>query len=109
MKKKILLISDCAELANVIERDLSDKQSLNTVATSVLDNLEGKLSSGLLDTFNGLLLGFSEDMQGEIAKDIWDFTLGHYIHWTNCPSADTILMTCYSWIAEEQGFELVNI
>jgi hypothetical protein len=48
-------------------------------------------------------------MQGEIAKDIWDFTLGHYIHWTNCPSVDTILMTCYNWIAEEQGFELVNI
>ena len=109
MRKKIVFISDCAELANVIERDLSDKQSLNKVATSVLDNLEGKLSTGLLDTFNAMLLGFSEDMQNEIADDLLDFAYGHVVHMTNCPSADSVLMTCYNWIAEEQGFEFVNI
>lgn len=109
MKKKLLLISDCAELAKVIDQDLRDEQFVDRVATSVLGNLEGKVSAGLLDTFYALLLGFSEDMQNEIADDLLNFAYGHVVHMTNCPSADSVLMTCYNWIAEEQGFEFVNI
>ena len=72
-------------------------------------NLEDRLSVSLLDTINAMLLGFSVEMQLEITDGLLDFTYMHIVHRSRCKSADSVLMTCYNWIAEEQGFELVNI
>ncbi len=72
-------------------------------------NLEDRLSIGLLDTINAMILGFSVEMQLEITDGLLDFTYMHIVHRSRCKSADSVLMTCYSWIAEEQGFEFVNL
>lgn len=72
-------------------------------------NLEDRLSVSLLDTINAMLLGFSVEMQLEITDGLLDFTYMHIVHRSRCKSADSVLMTCYSWIAEEQGFEFVNL
>ena len=72
-------------------------------------NLEDRLSVSLLDTINAMLLGFSVEMQLEITDGLLDFTYMHIVHRSRCKSADSVLMTCYNWIAEEQGFEFVNI
>ena len=53
-----------------------------------------------------MMLGFSKDMQLEIADNLLDFAHGHVVHTTGCWSADAVLKTCYGWIAEEQGFKL---
>jgi hypothetical protein len=72
-------------------------------------NLEDRLSVSLLDTINAMLLGFSVEMQLEITDGLLDFTYMHIVHRSRCKSADSVLMTCYNWIAEEQGFEFVNL
>jgi len=108
MAKKILLIPDYAQIAKVIDQDLRSEQYVDGIATDVLDCLENKVSAELLELLNAMLLGFSGDMQLEIADDLLDFACGHVIHTTGCPSADAVLDACYNWIAEEQGFEIVN-
>jgi hypothetical protein len=72
-------------------------------------NLEDRLSVSLLDTINAMLLGFSVEMQLEITDGLLDFTYMHIVHRSRCKSADSVLMTCYNWIAEEKGFEFVNL
>ena len=104
MKKKRLALSDClTEDVKVIEQDLSYDYSVDGVAGTVMECLEEKVSPGLYDTLYDLLLGFNNSAQLELAEDLLDFTLGHVIHTTNCPSMDYVLYTCYTWIAEEQG------
>ena len=90
----------------VIEQDLSCEQSVDSVAKSVMECLEDRVSPELLYILNAMLLGFSNDMQLEIADDLLDFTCGHVIHTTGCMSADGVLESCYQWIAAEQGIEL---
>ena len=53
-----------------------------------------------------MMLGFSKEMQLEIADNLLDFAHGHVVHTTGCWSADAVLKSCYEWIAEEQGFRL---
>jgi hypothetical protein len=104
-KRKFKKIHQCIEL-KVIKQDLSDEQSVDMVAMTVMDLLEDRLSSELLELLKEMLLGFSPDMQLEIADDLLDFTCGRVIHTTGCMSADAVLKACYSWIADEKGFEL---
>ena len=93
------------ELA-VYEQDLSCEQPVDGVAMSVMENLEGRVSAGLLELLKEMLLGFNEAMQLEIADDLLDFACSGVVHVTKCISADAVLQSCYSWIAAEQGFEL---
>ena len=100
--KKIRLTLD----VKVIEQDLSYEQHVDSIAMSIMDMLEDRISPQLLDLLKEMLLGFSGDMQLEIADDLLDFVQGHSIHTTGCPSADSVLMACYMWIADEKGFKL---
>lgn len=100
--KKIRLTLD----VKVINQDLSYEQHVDSIAMDVMDCLEDRVSPQLLDLLKEMLLGFNEDMQLEIADDLLDFVHGHVVHTTGCPSADSILMACYMWIAEEKKFKL---
>ena len=53
-----------------------------------------------------MMLGFSKEMQQEIADGLLDFAYENVVHTTGCWSADAVLKSCYEWIAEEQGFKL---
>jgi len=71
-----------------------------------MEGLEGRVSPQLHQMMTAMLLGFNDDMQLEIADDLLDFACQHIVHTTGCPTADALLVTCYGWIAEEQGFTL---
>lgn len=90
----------------VIEQDLRSEQEMETVAESLIGLLDGKVSAELQVIIMEMMLGFSKEMQLEIADNLLDFAHGHVVHTTGCPSADAVLNACYTWIAEEQGFKL---
>ena len=89
----------------VYEQDLTYQFGVDGTAQYVMECLEDKVSPKLLDILNAMLLGFNDDMQLEIADDLLDFAYGQVVHTTGCPSADAVLNACYTWIAEEKGFE----
>ena len=89
----------------VSEQDLACLFGVDGTAQYVMECLEDKVSPELLDVLNAMLLGFNDDMQLEIADDLLDFAYGQVVHTTGCPSADAVLNACYTWIAEEKGFE----
>ena len=90
----------------VYEQDLTYKYGIDSTAQFIMDGLEERVSPELLELLNAMLLGFSDDMQLEIADDLLDFVCMHVIHTTGCLSADAVLKSCYKWIAEEKGIEL---
>ena len=83
------------------EEDLLRVQSLEHDATSVMNSLEDKISSSLLFMLNQQLLGFSSQMQQELALDMVDYVCDNIVRTTGCPSADYVLQICYAWIADE--------
>ena len=85
------------------EEDLLRVQSLEHDATSVMNSLEDKISSSLLFMLNQQLLGFSSQMQQELAMDMVDYVCDDVMRMTGCPSADYVLEICYAWINEEIG------
>lgn len=90
----------------MIEQDLRSEQGMETVAESLIELLDGKVSAELQVIIMEMMLGFSKEMQLEIADDLLDFTYRNVVHTTGCWSADAVLKTCYEWIAQEQGFKL---
>ena len=82
--------------------DLMRVQCLEHDAESVMCQLENKLSQPLLFMLNQQLLGFSSQMQQELAMDMVDYVCDDVIRMTGCPSADYVLETCYAWIEEEK-------
>ena len=90
----------------VYEQDLTYKYGIDSTAQFIMDGLEDRVSPELLELLNSMLLGFSDDMQLEIADDLLDFVCMHVIHTTGCLSADAVLESCYKWIADEKGIEL---
>ena len=108
-RKKEIYVGTLTDLVEYIEQDLNDECSVDPVALMVLECIEGRVSSALWDSIYNLLLGFSAEMQLEIADDLLDFVCLHKVHTTGCMSVDAVLKTCYRWIAEEQGFNMVEI
>ena len=105
MAKETIKTVSLEKTLKVYEQDLTYQFSVDGTAQYVMECLEDKVSPELLDILNAMLLGFSDDMQLEIADDLLDFAYGQVVHTTGCPSADAVLNACYTWIAEEKGFE----
>ena len=108
-RQKVIYVGTLTDLVQYIEQDLEDECSVDSVAYQVLECMEGKVSKALWDMIFNLLLGFSSEMQLEIADDLLDFVCLHKVHTTRCMSVDAVLKTCYRWIAEEQGFNKEEI
>lgn len=105
MTKETIKIVSLEKTLKVYEQDLTYQFGVDSTAQYVMECLEDKVSPKLLDVLNAMLLGFNDDMQLEIADDLLDFAYGQVVHTTGCPSADAVLNACYTWIAEEKGFE----
>lgn len=75
-------------------------------AESVMTKLEDKVSHSLLFMLNQQLLGFSSQMQQELAMDIVDYVCEDIMRLTGSPSADYVLEICYAWINEELNYQL---
>ena len=95
-----------AKVVKLIEQDLRSEQEISVESESMVGLLGSKVSAELQVIIMEMMLGFSKEMQLEIADDLLDFAYGHVVHTTGCWSADAVLKTCYGWIAEEQGFKL---
>lgn len=108
-RKKEIFVGTLTDLVEYIEQDLNDECGVDSVAFQVLECIEGRVSSALWDLIYNLLLGFSPEMQLEIADDLLDFVCMHKVHTTGCLSVDAVLKSCYMWIAEEQGFSKEEI
>jgi hypothetical protein len=105
MAKETIKTVSLEKTLKVYEQDLTYQFGVDGTAQYVMECLEDKVSPKLLDVLNAMLLGFNDDMQLEIADDLLDFAYGQVVHTTGCPSADAVLNACYTWIAEEKGFE----
>ena len=105
MAKETIKTVSLEKPLKVYEQDLTHQFGVDGTAQYVMECLEDKVSPKLLDVLNAMLLGFNDDMQLEIADDLLDFAYGQVVHTTGCPSADAVLNACYTWIAEEKGFE----
>ena len=113
MAKETIKTVSLEKPLKVYEQDLTHQFGVDGTAQYVMECLEDKMSPELLDILNAMLLGFNDDMQLEIADDLQleiaddllDFAYGQVVHTTGCPSADAVLNACYTWIAEEKGFE----
>ena len=105
MAKETIKTVSLEKTLKVYEQDLTYQFGVDGTAQYVMECLEDKVSPKLLDILNAMLLGFNDDMQLEIADDLLDFAYGQVVHTTGCPSADAVLNACYTWIAEEKGFE----
>ena len=105
MAKETIKTVSLEKTLKVYEQDLTYQFGVDSTAQYVMECLEYKVSPELLDILNAMLLGFNDDMQLEIADDLLDFAYGQVVHTTGCPSADAVLNACYTWIAEEKGFE----
>lgn len=105
MEKETIKTVSLEKTLKVYEQDLTYQFGVDGTAQYVMECLEDKVSPKLLDVLNAMLLGFNDDMQLEIADDLLDFAYGQVVHTTGCPSADAVLNACYTWIAEEKGFE----
>ena len=90
----------------VIEQDLRSEQEIGDEVESLVRLLGSKVSAELQVIIMEMMLGFSKEMQQEIADDLLDFAYENVVQTTGCWSADKVLKTCYEWIAEEQGFKL---
>ena len=90
----------------MIEQNLRSEQEIGDEVESLVRLLGSKVSAELQVIIMEMMLGFSKEMQQEIADDLLDFTYGHVVRTTGFWSADAVLKSCYEWIAEEQGFKL---
>ena len=90
----------------VIEQNLRSEQEIGDEVESLVRLLGSKVSAELQVIIMEMILGFSKEMQQEIADDLLDFAYENVVQTTGCWSADKVLKTCYEWIAEEQGFKL---
>ena len=93
----------------VIEQDLTYQFGIDSAAQFIMDGLEDRVSPELLVLLNSMLLGFSDDMQLEIADGLLDVVCMHVIHTTGCLSAVAVLEACYTWIADEHGIDLPKV
>lgn len=105
-KKKNKNVVDSRAI-KVIEQDLTSVCEIDVTAARLMDFIRCDMSESLFRLLNKMLMGFSAEMQLEIADDLLDFTRGHVIHTTGCLAVDVVLQSCYMWIAEEQGYNLV--
>ena len=90
----------------VIEQDLRSEQEIGDEVESLVRLLGSKVSAELQVIIMEMMLGFSKEMQQEIADDLLDFAYENVVQTTGCWLADAVLKSCYEWIAEEQGFKL---
>ena len=83
------------------DEDLMRVQYLEHDAESVMRRLEHRVSKPLLFMLNQQLLGFSSQMQQELAMDMVDYVCNDVMRMTGCASADYVLEICYAWINDE--------
>ena len=74
----------------VIEQDLRSEQEIGDEVESLVRLLGSKVSTELQVIIMEMMLGFSKEMQQEIADDLLDFAYENVVQTTGCWSADKV-------------------
>ena len=105
MKKHLIPAGTLQDLAIMVEQDRTEDYITDPTADMVMLCLKDKLSQDLVDYLYGMLQGFNNDTQLNIADNLLDFTTDKVVHLMGYPSVDTVLVECYNLIAEEKGID----
>jgi hypothetical protein len=108
MKKYYYTLGTLSDLALVVEQDRREEYYTDITAETVMQCLKDKLSPDLMDYLIGMLQGFNDDTQIEIADYMLDFVTDQLITLTGFPSVDTVLIACYELIAQEKKFKFID-
>ena len=109
MKKKQVTATKYTDLTFIVEQDRHKDYCTDSIAEAIMTCVSDKLSPDLWQYLIGMLQGFREDVQIDIADDILDFVNLKMIHMTGVPSVDTVLFACYEQIAQETGYKLTDL
>jgi hypothetical protein len=107
-KRKLMLTPIFIEGVKVEDEDMSMDFPVAKKAEREMETIRKKVSQGLFDLLTMQLMGFRGDMQHVMAENIAIFAYDHTAYTTGCPSVDTVLDICYTWIADEQGIIVKN-
>ena len=81
--------------------DLRDQNPIDSVARTVLECVETRITDDLYNDIVESLRGFTEEIQLEIADDVLDYVCHKWVHKTNLKSVDTLLNGLYARIKEQ--------
>ena len=87
----------------VFNRDMRPECSIDGTAKFVMECIEGRVSDDLYQDMMNYLLGFTDDMQLEIADDLLDAVCHGWEHYTGICHIDKKLKSFYQRIDEEVG------
>ena len=87
----------------VFNRDMRPECHIDGTAKSVMECIEGRVSDELYQDMMDYLLGFTDDMQLEIADNLLDAVCSGWEHYINIPHIDTKMKSFYLLIEEEMN------
>ena len=85
----------------VFNRDMRPECHIDVTAQSVMECVEGRVSDKLYQDMMDYLLGFTDDMQLEIADNLLDAVCHGWQHYINITHIDNIMKNFYFLINEE--------
>ncbi len=85
----------------IFKRDLRPEYHIDGTAKSVMECIEGRVSEELYRDMMNYLLGYSDDMQLEIADNLLDAVCYGWQHYIGIPHIDMIMQGFYLLIEEE--------
>lgn len=83
------------------DNDLRDQNPIDSVAQTVLENVNTRITDDLYNDIVESLRGFTEEVQLEIADNVLDYVCHKWVHKTNLKSVDTLLFGMYARIKEQ--------
>jgi hypothetical protein len=107
-KQRLVMTPLLVKGVKVEDEDMSMDFPVAKKAEREMETIRKKVSQGLFDLLTMQLMGFRGDMQHVMAENIAIFAYDHTAYTTGCPSVDTVLDICYTWIADEQGIVIKN-
>ena len=87
----------------VFNRDMRPECHIDGTAQSVMECVEGRVSDKLYQDMMDYLLGFSDDMQLEIADNLLDAVCHGWEHYIGIPHIDNQMKCFYLLIEEEMN------
>jgi hypothetical protein len=85
----------------IFNRDVRPEYSIDGTAKSVMECIEGRVSDELYQDMMDYLLGYTDDMQLEIADNLLDAVCYGWQHYIGIPHIDMIMQGFYLLIEEE--------
>ena len=87
----------------VFNSDMRPECHIDGTAQFVMECIEGRVSEKLYQDMMDYLLGFTDDMQLEIADNLLDAVCSGWEHYINIPHIDTKMKSFYLLIEEEMN------